>query len=1112
MSKKFVFSSFVLVLFLVASAPSWAGMTVSEVNLVGQFGNFDGGGNYLGGDWPDFNGVPDNNGWSKQGTKNGRPPKATTSYDPNQLPTYSSDPGQGTMRVFYTPVNGGANCQTFSTDGNTDGFALTRIAVRISGGVGPEITPDQNYPFTVHIFDVCDHYGAVPPELNSYIPANARPYGGSVDFLSGPAFAADPCMMAVGSDQWDILLSFDFNEFDRVDLEPNHTYAFEVWGPTGWASAPPYIWGMVWNALENTGPAGCGYQPVNNGTVAGAGIDITNTRTLALGGVDHDFVVGVYGDYADGNAYHPEPRKYQTGVSLTPTLTWHPGKWADVNVNDVKGGHQVWFSTSFNFVAQRKSSANMGRVQAPSYTPTTQLALNKDYYWRVDEYNDTPGPNVPPCHPNDVNCAERYWGVNSNISGDTTDRPTIYRFRTISPSASNPVPATGFLPQQAVFKPQAAWLKWTPGALVQTTNGHHVYFGTNYADVRDANESNGPPQKLYRGTTTDPCYPLKNLFPDYALTSGTAYYWRVDEVNVATAGSPWIGTVWNFKMPNPAFISIDDFSSSTDFAKAWQTGYQNNGGTITSAGNILTLRYDNTGAAKDTWSEAKLDYSYVSSTGVDWTLGGAYVPKALAVQFDGNMGNTLSYTDVNYDKLYIGLEDTANRRGFVFLKSDPYAAQRAITLTSGNAAIREFKVALNDPNFSTVDLNEVNRVYVGIGIRGSSGSWVGGEGLLHFANLKVYVSHCNPTYPTISAVAGDLAGPLSGTLAGDHSRYTPPDCVVNYHDISYFFVDWLFNEPNLDYHDTNVDPGTSNLTCWYKFDEGSGTFIEDFSGNYRDATLYNLGPFTWAYAGHNGTGYCVNLEPGYHTWIQCPNTVVPGGTTGQSFTFWLKYNDRFEEEHYWASVLVFFRDRPGEGSSQTMETQLPDPYTPGQRAFPWVRWVDMRISKETSLQKVRASSISSRWNHYALIYDTSVNPDPNISPSMRIYVNGFPIASTIDGNIVHVWGPNETGDGNANSVRIGTRGNGVATADQSQYWQGRIDDMRLYSKALSRYEVQALVTDNTGYRNMQAVFNEPTNFNLNNTATLPTGQTVKIINFNDFATLANYWLTQQLWP
>jgi hypothetical protein len=65
---------------------------------------------------------------------------------------------------------------------------------------------------------------------------------------------------------------------------------------------------------------------------------------------------------------------------------------------------------------------------------------------------------------------------------------------------------------------------------------------------------------------------------------------------------------------------------------------------------------------------------------------------------------------------------------------------------------------------------------------------------------------------------------------------------------------------------------------------------------------------------------------------------------------------------------------------------------------------------------------------------------------------------------------------------------------------------------LSENEVQWLATDGTGNRNMQAVFNEPTDFDLNNTVTLPTGPTVKIVNFNDFAVLAGYWLNQQLWP
>jgi hypothetical protein len=1007
--------------------------------------------------------------------------------DPNDLYSDASPPKQLVPENF----NDRLVSETFSVPLDLNdpyatpyGLTLTHIVITANGGGA-----DANLPISLHIYDL----NQAGPNPISATSANYTLVGGTgagSNAMLNPGDYLPSSSFVFRRDATTNLpmtfVDFNFTGYESFDLEPGHIYTFEIWPTKG--NDPG------WNWIRGTGPSvggGLCYRvdPPSD-------YRMLTTQRGAVAGANRTAVLGIYGIPCDGNAFHPTPRQTETGVLLNSELTWHAGRWAGPGSHS---SHMVYFSTYELYVKNRNAGikvkltdVNFTDVNEPNWKPTNLLA-DKQYYWRVDEYNDS-GTPVPP--------AAGYWG-----------RPSTgyWTFHTSGPQATQPSPTNNTT--VAEFRPTNAWLSWTKGCYIGSgdTGAHHVYFGTSWGDVNHASEANGLP--LYRGAITDPCYPLRNLAPDYTLNSGTTYYWRVDEVSISNGTSK--GDVWNFTMPNPAYILLDNFGylSPADLAAVWQTGYQNNGGSnLSAAGNILTLRYDNTGAAKDTWSEAKLDYKYNGSTGVDWTLGGAFVPKALAVQFDGNMGNTLSYTDVNYDKLYIGLEDTANRRGFVFLNSDPYAAQRAITLTSGNAAIREFKVALNDPNFSTVDLNEVNRVYVGIGIRGSSGSWVGGEGLLHFANLKVYVSHCNPTYPTISAVAGDLAGPLSGTLAGDHSRYTPPDCVVNYHDISYFFVDWLFNEPNLDYHDTNVSPGTANLTCWYKFDEGSGTFIEDFSGNYRDATLYNLGPFTWAYAGHDGTGGCVNLEPGYHTWIQCPNTVVPGGTTGQSFTFWLKYNDRFEEEHYWASVLVFFRDRPGEGSSQTMETQLPDPYTPGQRAFPWVRWVDMRISKETSLQKVRASSISSRWNHYALIYDTSVNPDPNISPSMRIYVNGFPIASTIDGNIVHVWGPNETGDGNANSVRIGTRGNGVATADQSQYWQGRIDDMRLYSKALSRYEVQALVTDNTGYRNMQAVFNEPTNFNLNNTATLPTGQTVKIINFNDFATLAGYWLTQQLWP
>jgi hypothetical protein len=1028
-------------------------------------------------------------GWP---TLNGAPPKAQTIHDPNvpsmddwfEWPYYR-------CRVVYYPVNGGANCQTFSTDGNTDGFTLSRIAVRAAGPGSSN--PDMNYPFTVHIFDVNANYGWVPgvyDDAGQYIPANARPYCGAVDLLSDPAFAADPCLMIYSTENADTLIYFDFDGIDKVDLEPGHTYAIEVWGPLGWTTAPPYIWGMIWNVCENTYPAGCGYQvagTADNGNGPGAA-NLTNPRGMSLGGVDRDFVMAVYGDYADGNAFHPSPKKYQTHVSTTPTLTWHPGKWAKT--------HQVWFSTNFNQVAHRSSYANRGKITDPCWTPTSSLAFNTTYYWRVDEYNDT--NTVPVPHP-DTNY---YWGEPCNPLGDTNDGKTIYRFTTISPYATNPVPSSAVVPQQAVFKPQSAWLKWTPGALVASTNGHQVYFGTSATAVSTANTST---PVTYRGEFTDPCYPLKNLYPDYSLTSGTAYYWRVDEVNT-TMSTTWTGSVWNFKMPNPAFILLDDFaySSQADLSKVWQSGYQNNGGSISASASakVLTLDYNNSGSTFDNWSEAKLDFN--NPAGVDLTLGGVFAPKVLAVQFDGQVD--LNDIDPTYNKLYIGLEDTNGDNGFASLDSDPYAAQRQITIDSGNLATREFKVALTDPNFSAVDLTDVNRVYLGIGIRGLSGQVLTlYTGQLKFTNPRVYVRHCNPTYPQTSMVAGDLAGPLQGQLSGDHSKYVPPDCVVNLHDIYFLMDDWLYAEPNLVY-DSNVDPGASNMTVWYKFDEGTGTLLADSSGNSRDATLNNVGPFTWAYAGHDGSNYCVNLEPGQHTWIECPNSVVAGNSTGQSFTFWLMHNDNFLQALVWSSVLVTHSTDPNGGDDQTMETQLPVPIQTGG-APPWLRWVDMRVSDETGLQHARPSLISSRWNHYALVYDTT-------NTKMLMYVNGKLIAGTTNSAFTTPWGPSDTGDGNANTVRIGQRGNsgGYTNTAGWGFWQGRIDDMRLYSKALSENEIQYLATDGTGKRNMQAVFIEPDDYS-SSTVQLPgSSEQVKIVNFNDFAALANYWMNQQLWP
>ena len=86
-------------------------------------------------------GNPMTDGWP---TLNGVPPKSRSCHDPNSLPMFPPWLG-GTSRIYFSPVNGGGLCQTFSTDANTDGFTLTRIAIRAAGPGSSD--PDMNYPF-----------------------------------------------------------------------------------------------------------------------------------------------------------------------------------------------------------------------------------------------------------------------------------------------------------------------------------------------------------------------------------------------------------------------------------------------------------------------------------------------------------------------------------------------------------------------------------------------------------------------------------------------------------------------------------------------------------------------------------------------------------------------------------------------------------------------------------------------------------------------------------------------------------------------------------------------------------------------------------------------------
>jgi len=368
-------------------------------------------------------------------------------------------------------------------------------------------------------------------------------------------------------------------------------------------------------------------------------------------------------------AYAPVPADGAESVALDAELNWAGGFGAKL--------HTVYFSDNFDDV----NAATGGALQGdPFFTPPSPLELAKTYYWRVDEFD-------PP----------------------NTFKGAVWSFRTEG-TAADPIPAKG-----AVDVSPTPVLKWTAGSLAAS---HEVYFGANADVVKNA-------------AKTSPEYKATNALGEESYNAGrleleTTYYWRIDEVNDAHAGSPWIGNLWSFTTGD--FLVVDDFESYDDvdpipgepginriFDK-WIDGF----GTLTNGavvgnplppyaettivhGGAQSMNYAYDNANKT--SEATLTLVYPR----DWTEEGV---TKLSLWFRGASGNAA-------DRIFVALGNA------VVYHDDASATQ----LTGWN----EWVIDLTE--FAGVDLTNVNSITIGIGTRGTLAA--GGTGTMYFDDIRL---------------------------------------------------------------------------------------------------------------------------------------------------------------------------------------------------------------------------------------------------------------------------------------------------------------------------------------------------------------------------------------
>jgi hypothetical protein len=122
------------------------------------------------------------------------------------------------------------------------------------------------------------------------------------------------------------------------------------------------------------------------------------------------------------------------------------------------------------------------------------------------------------------------------------------------------------------------------------------------------------------------------------------------------------------------------------------------------------------------------------------------------------------------------------------------------------------------------------------------------------------------------------------------------------------------------------------------------------------------------------------------------------------------------------------------------------------------------------------------WHHWAFVRDNDAN-------KISIYHNGERVA-----------------DANA-SRPLFASGYAIESFrllcdnynSRGQMWLGKLDDFRVYNRALTPAEIGWLGTKGTGY----VPFTNPSNLK---------SSSPEKISFNDFAMLAKNWLVEQRWP
>ena len=289
--------------------------------------------------------------------------------------------------------------------------------------------------------------------------------------------------------------------------------------------------------------------------------------------------------------------------------------------------------------------------------------------------------------------------------------------------------------------------------------------------------------------------------------------------------------------------------------------------------------------------------------------------------------------------------------------------------------------------------------------------------------------------------------------------------------------DWLVRDEVI----TTTPPGSAGLVAYYPFETGIDAAAMDASGNLHNGTLTDSVTFTTP--GIMDSTYAINFDGSAGSRISIGTWNPAQGTGELTLALWVNWAGPRDPHGGQPQGLICKRDGWSADDLMFMfEMDTPDAAdTRGSFALRQHTNGNTDVYTEAHIM----DQFIGQWAHVAATFDGT---------TAMLFLNGSEVAS----------GPFSFGDKTDAGMTIGNV-NSDSWDGCPGVFNGEMDEVRIYNHALSPAQVAYLADTTPSDGQLHSVPSQAEFIEAGAQSTL-------VVNFSDFAVLADMWLDEMMWP